>query len=265
MCSVLWLLFKEKIMYVQLLFCLSVALFGVMELDASKGLQQTGAVKLYAFYTPSHEKFSREWFLPSLDKEYELILECFDQECPSATIMHAGWKSVMLHKLDMILRGIKENWGEVFVHSDVDIQFFGQTKDVVLALMEGKDLVIQRDDPFGQVCTGFLACRGNERTLRLFEEIQRKVLEPNNNMHEQDWLNQLIYLSNPFNIVWDYLPSEQFMGGGTYTGKLWTPGKDLPVPPTLLMHHANYTFGPANKFEELKYVRAKKQSMQASI
>lgn len=241
---------------------LLVGVVGVTTWNHSTKKEDT--VKLYAFYTPSHAEFKDKWFLPSLQNEYELVLECFDQECPSGTIMQAGWNAIMIHKLDMILRGIKENWGNVFVHSDVDIQFFGKTKDLLLSLMKDKDLVIQRDDPYGEVCAGFFACRGNEKTLKLFEAIKRKVLEPGNKHHDQDWLNEFIYRSNPFNIAWDYLPREQFMGGGTYTAQLWEPGKELPVPDTLLMHHANYTFGPANKFEQLRYVKSKKQP-QASM
>lgn len=243
----------------KLTYALCCALAGAAVLGIYRSKKNSDRVKLYAFYTPSHQEFKDEWFIPSIQDDYELILERFDQECPTGTIMQAGWNNIMVHKLDMILRGIKENWGKVFVHSDVDIQFFGKTKNVLMKAMEGKDLVIQRDDPYGEVCAGFFACRGNDRTLKLFEQIKRKVLEPGNRHHDQDWLNEFIYRSNPFNVTWDYLPREMFMGGGTYTAQLWLPGRNLPVPDTLLMHHANYTKGPQNKFAQLNYVKGKRE------
>jgi hypothetical protein len=219
-------------------------------------------IKLYAFYTPSHAYMKDRWFLPSLKDDYELILEEFDQECPSATIMQTGWNSIMIHKIDLIIKGIKENWGKVFIHSDVDIQFFRPTKEIILQAMRDKDMVIQRDDPYGEVCAGFFACRGNEKTLKLWQKIRENVLMPGNKAHDQDWLNSLIYRSNPFNIAWDYLPND-FMGGGTMTAKLWLPGKELPIPKTIAMHHANYTFGVDNKIAQLTYVKDRVAALQA--
>ena len=211
-------------------------------------------IKMYIFYTPSHVEMLEKFFLPSLTAhdDYEIISEVYEQQCESGEFMKAGWIETMHHKVDLVIRAIKENWGKVFVHADVDIQFFGPTQEIICKAMEGKDLVIQQDDPYGLMCAGFFACRGNEKTLKLWQTIKRVM---NEEIHDQDVLNVLVRKRNDqFNIVWDYLPRTQFCGGGSFTGKHWEPGLALQVPEDLRMHHANYTYGIENKLKELEYV-----------
>lgn len=211
-------------------------------------------IKLYGFYTESHKQMMEAWFLPSIQDNYELVIEEHEQDCPTGEIMRDGWKKAMMHKVNLVLRGIKENPGKIFVYSDVDIQFFRPTEATIVSMMEGKDLVIQKDAPDGEVNTGFFACRGNEKNLRLWEEIARRLVLPETKGHEQDLLNSLILRSNPYDIAWDYLPDD-YMGGGTLTGSLWSPGKTLPIPDTITMHHANWTRGLDNKLAQLQYVK----------
>jgi hypothetical protein len=232
-------------------------------------------MKLYIFYTPSHEKMCNEWFMPSLSPEddFEVIAEVYDQECDSGNFMQTGWLPTMIHKVDIVLRGIEENWGSVFIHADVDIQFFRPMKALILAAMQDKDMVLQKDHPKGVACAGFFACRGNERTRALWTRIkeslqseiekvkkQKKVVK--SNFNDQTLLNKFIRSSNPYNIVWDYLP-KTFFGGGSLTGKRWKPGNTLPIPEEIVMHHANWTVGVENKIAQLDYVRSEVMSRTA--
>jgi len=211
-------------------------------------------LKMYVFYTPSHTEMFENWFLPSIhpDDNYEIIVECHRQECPTGSFMESGWIDTMKHKVDLVIRAIHENWGEVFVHADVDIQFFGPTQKIIEELMINKDLLAQKDEPGGTLCAGFFACRANEKTLKLWQEI-RKNLSANRN--DQQLLNDLIRNKNPFQIIWGYFPTDKFIGGGTFTGKRWYPGVSLILPRNILMHHANYTAGIENKIEQLNYVK----------
>lgn len=213
-------------------------------------------MKLYALYTPSHEILKDEFFLPSIQDDFDIIFEFCEQTCPSAKFMSEGWTKTTMRKVELIIRAIKENWGSIFIFSDVDIQFFAPIQNVILEYMHDKDMVIQKNSPNGVLCSGFFACRGNEKTLKLWKDV-KKTMKKSASNSDQNSLNQCIKRSsqrNPYNVVWDYLP-DTFFGGGTLTGCEWSPGTLLPIPQGIMMHHANWTKGIKNKIEQLRYVR----------
>jgi hypothetical protein len=210
---------------------------------------------LYALYTPSHEILKDQFFLPSIQDDFEIICEFCEQTCPSAKFMEEGWTQTTMRKVDLIIRAIQENWGKIFIFSDVDIQFFASIQEIILTNMQGKDFVIQKNTPSGVLCSGFFACRGNEKTLQLWMDVKKRMATDKTS--DQINLNRCIKRhskKNPYNIVWDYLPNT-FFGGGTLTGRDWYPGMTLPIPEGIMMHHANWTKGTKNKIAQLTYVR----------
>ena len=222
-------------------------------------------IKLYAFYTPSHKVFVDEWFLPSMQDDYEIILECHEQKCWSGKFLKKGWLATMLKKVDLIIRGIQENCGEIFIHSDVDIQFFAPTKELILHAMQNKDIVIQRNAPDrwrNPLCAGFFACRGNEKTLKLWQMIRQFMITTGKN--DQDGLNYFLRRSNHLAIRWGYLP-DTFFCGGTFTAREWKPGKPLCIPKGIVLHHANWTIGIPNKIAQLHYVRNEVEQLQNQV
>lgn len=228
-------------------------------------------MKLYIFYTPSHKVFLNSWLLKSLRDEYDLIIRQGRQECHTGSFMHEGWMKTMLEKANLILQAIRDNWHEVFIVSDVDIQFFGKTQDIIIDFMRGCDFAAQKDavdglnrniapDMSGHLCAGFFACRGNSKTLALWKDIKDHCLK-NPSQNDQQALNYFLngfkvnQKHNSYGVKWDYLPP-RFFGPGTYLGTtLWSPGKILEIPWDILMHHANQTVGIANKIAQLEYVR----------
>lgn len=213
-------------------------------------------MKLYALYTPSHEILKDQFFLPSIQDDFEVVLDFCEQTCPTAEFMSNGWTQTTMRKVDFIIQAIHENWGEIFIFSDVDIQFFAPIQESIVRLMEDKDIVMQRNNPEGVLCTGFFACRGNERTLQLWTDV-KKTMQKQQLNSDQISFNQCIkrrHKKNPYGVAWGYLP-HTFFGGGTLTGTLWLPGNTLPVPHNIVMHHANWTKGIKNKIAQLNYVR----------
>jgi hypothetical protein len=213
-------------------------------------------MKLYALYTPSHEVLKDRFFLPSIQDDFEIVLEFCEQTCPSGKFMSEGWTDTTIRKVELIIRAIEENWGEIFIFSDVDIQFFAPIQDTIFTLMNGKDIIMQRNNPEGVLCTGFFACRANEKTLRLWQDV-KKVMQKKKLNSDQISFNQCIKKKskkNPYGIAWDYLPTT-FFGGGTLTGYEWKLGDKLRVPHGIMMHHANWTKGVKNKIAQLVYVR----------
>lgn len=236
------------------------------------GDDSRGKMKMYVFYTPSHEYFLENFFLPSIKDDYFLVLERHNQDCPTGIYENDGWNDTMKRKVELIIRAIKENPGKTFIHSDVDVQFFGRTKDLILKSISDKDIVFQRDRTenkekgFGGVyCAGFFACRGNERTLALFEDILTRMQDKNNTDNDETLLNDMLEHDNKHNVSFDYLPDIFWTPGIKYgdagvMGKnvyAWEPGKELDVPSEIVMHHANWTKGVENKKMQLEYVKEK--------
>ncbi len=226
-------------------------------------------IKLYALYTPSHEILKNSYFLPSLQDDFEIIFRFAEQTCPSAQFMSQGWTDTTIRKVDLIIDAIKENWDSWFIFSDVDIQFFAPIEDIITKLMQDKDIVMQRNNPAGDLCTGFFACRGNEKTLRLWTDV-KKLMQKDKINSDQNSFNRCIKKNskkNPYDVTWEYLPNI-FFGGGTLTGKtgyLWLPGRSLPVPTGIVMHHANWTKGIKNKIAQLEYVRKRVRKQNKTV
>lgn len=210
-------------------------------------------ITLYALYTPSHEILLNKWFSPSIKDDFTIITQFEPQECLSGSYKEEGWKKTTSKKVDLIIRAIKENWGNIFIFSDVDVQFFAPIQDTVLALMEHKDFLAQKNRPSGVMCSGFFVCRANQKTLDLWEDV-RHYMDNHKKVSDQGALNACLNNKrNPYKIIWDYLPVV-FFGGGTLTGFQWVPGKKLPIPQGILMHHANWTEGLDHKIAQLRYV-----------
>jgi len=214
------------------------------------------SLKMYIFYSPSHKIFYDDWFLPSLKKtnpDIELIEEFHEQEC-SGVYMKDNWLKAMHRKLDLVIRAIKENWGDAFVHSDVDIQYFRPIKKELLSIIGDYDFMAQQDSPDGQLCCGFFICRANEKTLRLWQAVKQFIIDHPD--YQDQWALTKLIKEGTFDVKWRFLPAD-FFSGGTLTGTVWNPGDELPVPERIALHHATWTVGIPNKIEQLEYVKRK--------
>ncbi|QQR54142.1 hypothetical protein IPH25_04835 [bacterium] len=211
-------------------------------------------VPLYAIYTPSHEIMLRNYFLPSLKDNFDLHLYQNEQTCRSTAFKDVGWKDTTKQKVKMIIDAIKQQWNGIFIYSDVDIQFFTPVSAEIKELLTAYDLVIQKDDPTGSICSGFFACRCNEKTLQLWQDVLN-TMENKQEYSDQAALNHcLISCKNPYELAWTYLPDTYF-GGGTFSGKRWNPYNSMVIPNNPKMHHANWTVGVNNKIAQLNYVK----------
>jgi len=255
---------------------------------------ETMTIKLYALCTPSHAILRDEWFLPSLQDDYELVLENLDQ--PGRGLFHEeDFRSAILRKVELILTAIEENRDGWFLFSDIDVQFFSPTRPMIEKAIASRDLVFQTDNPVGTYCTGFFACRGNDRTRTLWQKALELVRAscpgedqiavnillrvPIRNLPTFLFFCRLLGISlkkyrfsydaghriddfcsgrteNPSGIRVGYLPTS-FFGGGTFTGRIWTPGENIPIPPNPVMHHANFCLGVESKVKMMALVKEK--------
>ena len=222
-------------------------------------------MKFISVFSESHRILKDEWLLPSITEDFDLDIRFCPDE--GGAFMEENWTKSVMFKTRTVIDVIKENWGEVFVYSDVDIQFFAPVQDILLRCLEEYDIVCQRDDPAGYLCSGFCAMKANRKVLKLYEIVyecakieKRDQLAFNRNLRMSQRRKLVYFLKQG---VWPcryaYLP-DIFYGGGTITGKHWVPGMDLPVPEGIVMHHANYVVGVEQKIAQLKYVRDVVQS-----
>ena len=258
-------------------------------------------MKLYTYYTPSHAIFKDRWFLPSLKDDYELALKEFAQVGNAKQQFGTfEFNKTMGLKVNLIIDAIKENWNNLFLYSDIDVQFFHPTKDLILKAIKDRDMVIQLESCRGTLCPGFFAARGNKKNLKLWQDIRDELLR-HKDKNDQDILNELLLdrasgfsigkwkifnigkgfinrtkmilgkkkgyafsnkalYGNPYNIKWDYLPMTFFCSGHVLD-KCWEPGMDFAVPADIVMHHANWTIGIENKIALLEYVRNSKDPL----
>jgi hypothetical protein len=238
---------------------------------------------LYTLTTPSHQVLHDDWFRPSLQDGYAVETRSMKQVGASNDHVcgtHA-FNETMIAKVRLMLDAIRENWGKIFVYSDVDVQFFGKTEPLIDDAMRDCDVVAQRDAHpkmsaaknrqfSGHLCAGFLACRANEQTLHLWEDVLAYGLK-HPDKHDQQALNFLLngltgrQMRNRYGVRWGFLP-EAFFGPGPQLTEVWKPGMQLELPRPIVMHHANWTFGVDNKISQLAAVRqaAAKTAAQAA-
>jgi len=214
-------------------------------------------MKLYTHFSPTHSEYYEKYFKPSLralyTKEELPIRMSSHEQHGTGVFMEDGWKETMEHKLDLLKQAVKENEGDVFIFSDVDIQFFRPFVDTLVEKIKDKDFVAQEDQ--GGLNTGFFICRGNDRMYNMFSFLRENL---HINSCEQSVLN--MYRGN---ITFDFLPKDEFYTVGNYfTNKNgtneWDGESDFYVPvDTIKMHHANYVVGKERKTKILDIVKQK--------
>jgi hypothetical protein len=202
-------------------------------------------MNLYSIYTPSHKILFDNYFKPSLiEGEYELHCETRDQECSTGTYYESGWNQTTYRKVEYFSKIVEENIGNTFVFSDVDVQFFGKTKEILIEELDNFDIAAQ-DDTWNCLCSGFFICKSNERTINMF-----KSMKDNYHLYkeDQDALNKNRHLSK-----WKFL-SRKFFTVGQLTNNVWN-GENFTTPTDILMHHANWTISVENKIKLLEKVK----------
>jgi len=210
-------------------------------------------MRMYTMFTESHRRLLYDYFLPSLiPGEYLLTVEQFPQ-IGDGTFGTPGFVETLRFTFDVLLGAVYANYGDVFVFSDCDVQFFGLTKNTLKEAVADCDVAIQADRN-GSLCTGFFACKANDTMEMVFkkcaEAMRTGCLEdgtplPHKRLGDQAAINAYKHL-----FKWTLLDANQFWS----PRQSWKPGSELNVPGNMLMHHANWTVGVDNKAAMLRQV-----------
>jgi hypothetical protein len=147
-------------------------------------------MKIYSISTESHRIFKDEWFLPSLCDDFPVYIEELTQQ-GSGEIGNNDFNTMMLRKVELILRAIEEMWGSWFIYSDVDVQFLRPFRQMAERCIAKRDICFQRDSPTGELCAGFFVARANEAVRTLWLDVEMH-LRDDLSQHDQTWLNRLL-------------------------------------------------------------------------
>ncbi len=60
-------------------------------------------IDLYCLYTPAFKSMYEDYFLPSIKDPFRVIARKYPQDCPSGIYGSEGWKTVMSHKLELMI------------------------------------------------------------------------------------------------------------------------------------------------------------------
>jgi len=228
-------------------------------------IEPLGKWKLYTVYSESHEMLFQKWFLGTMQDDFEVISRRIDQNCRAASYMTEGWDTAVLQKIPLILEAIDAHTENgFFIFSDVDVQWLGPVAGRLrrhLAEHPGVDIFFQSDakkDPggHGDICTGFFVCKGNIRTRAFWTLVGERMRR--HGQGDQITSQQIIRSNTVCGLNVGTLPEDFWgPGSGLIAPLRWKPGMFLDPPPNLLVHHANWTVGVANKAAQLEYIARK--------
>ena len=167
-----------------------------------------------------------------------------------------GWKEQMQAKARMAREAADKNRGEVFMFTDVDIQFFGNCRKSLMAHLSDNDLVLQCEDgnPANKWgCPGVMLMRGSEKLSKFWDDVAEYPY-----FHDdQKTVNLLLAQSDlkyaffPRDLVWSI--------GFSNNNMVWTTGNRIPsnIPyESMAIHHANWTVGLVDKYNLMDAIRA---------
>ena len=204
-------------------------------------------IPLLTYYSPSHESMFEQYFYPSylkhLSIDFELVISKGSQVC-NALFEEDRWNDQVKEKIIFVNNFLQSTSDEYFVFSDVDILFFKNIRDELFHELKDNDMVIQNDSLNGKkdnLCSGFYCCRVNDKTKRFFNDLLENY---NHELSDQQNLNLQIQASD---LKVETL-SKKFYNFSCTTGRIWYSGLNIPFPESpIIMYHANYTVGNANK------------------
>lgn len=206
-------------------------------------------MNLYTCYTPSHKPLYWKYMVNTVYFDTSLVVHELP-EIGDGTYRNPKWTVATHRKILMIQEVLKADIDDIFMFSDVDVQFFGPLTDIVTHSIRDYDIVTQADpsrDYDVMHCTGFMAIRVNDEMRDLFKKVLIQMAEKPN-LDDQDAFNVVVREGN-YNIgtfdpqiVWSHRQQ-------------WNPDDPISVPKECAVHHANWVHGVRHKAMQLDTVR----------
>jgi len=201
-------------------------------------------MKLYSIYTDETKILKDEWFLKTIQDDWELNIVYWGKIGEGDGKWNSpGFKYLIRKRIEYLVNVIKDNWGDVIIWSDIDIQFFGRCTNIINKSMQNKDIVFLSDyRPTKKVNGGFIAIRCNAKTLLLFESVLKTNLEELP-YHDQSAINNILR-ENLIDIKWGLFPRQ-----------IWALSNPGELPVDIVLHHAICAPTVESKIKQLEEIR----------
>ena len=209
-------------------------------------------LKLYSIYT-KETRALKDIFIRSIQDDWELNIGCINEVDVDGNFGTLEFGQLMRKRIEYLTTIIKENWNDIIIWSDIDIQFFRGCSRLLMDTIDEYDLVFQSEHwPSKEINAGFIVIRCNQKTFLFFKSVLQFKLE-SLKYFDQSAMNQILS-KNTLNLKWDILPPQ-----------FWAMSHDTLPPKNIVLHHANCTnpivkdgkkIGSiAQKLEQFKKVR----------
>jgi hypothetical protein len=202
-------------------------------------------VKVFGVYSEENRTLKDEWFLKTLSDDFELNFKLLGSNCGKEVGFSSDyWFSALRKRHEYVCQAIRDNFGEIILCVDLDIQFFGQCLPIIKETIAKKDIVFQSEHwpPTGEINAGFVAIRCNDKTLYFYTMIAKMEFEKMP-LGDQSAINRLLREKSN-NIKWGVFPS-----------RIWARSHGCAPPDDVVVHHANCTANTASKVKQLKLIR----------
>ena len=186
-------------------------------------------IKLYSIYT-DETRILRDIFLKSIKDDWEIDISYWGKVGEGeGDTWTPGWYEILEKRISFLIDKIKENWNEIIIWADIDIQFFGKCSRLINKRIIDKDILFLSEHwPKKEINGGFIVMRCNPKTLLFFESVLQSDIE-NLKYGDQSAMNNILR-ENIIDIKWDILPRQ-----------FWARSHSVNPPIDIVLHHANCT------------------------
>ena len=183
-------------------------------------------MKLYSWCTPDFE-ILRDSFVATLCDDYQVICPVITMPEPSDPTSAGGGHHYNAKKTELLIAAIEENLGDPILFTDIDLQFFRPTAEIVASMLGANDIVFQREffegkERLHNINLGFTALHCNERTLAFHRAVLNAVERGN---WDQRIVNEMLYEGDA-DLTWDLFPPD-----------IWTLHCHYLHADTVVLHH----------------------------
>jgi hypothetical protein len=212
------------------------------------------SIHVYYFWN-EEQAVLKDGFEASFKDEYPLVPLKLETRILTSNFGTSDFKRIIREKVYRIIHEvIVDNWGQYVIVSDIDIVFYGKINTIIDDFVDEKySIVFQKENRQKGINTGFVLMKCDKKVSEIWEA----VLDTLDSSPEHEFINEqaamvTMFRENPpEKVKWGLFPDE-----------IWAFSND-PMPPNIILHHANCTAPHSNKtslelkLEQFKEVRQK--------
>ena len=197
--------------------------------------------------TDSHQILYEEFFLKTVPGNITTLRKVLNS-AGEGNYLSSSWQAGVTTKLKWALECFEKHPEEIFVLSDVDIQFFPSFsfEDLHRELRDsGRDVLFQKETRFPEcreVNTGFYIAKSTPWSVELFREAI-SVCESLSSQNDQVAINAILSNRDQPD-KWGHLPLCYY-----------ARSQGFPPPSDAVLHHANVTANIGEKIAQLRRVK----------